>query len=92
MLGKTDVQKKKNYPTGNSLSITSANVQTVNYTTKQNVVYIIKNALTVIEDRVGLCMEWQEVELVREIVIIENVNSPWLAAEWWIELNRDAKD
>lgn len=30
---------------------------TVNYTTKQNVVYIIKNALTVIEDRVGLCME-----------------------------------
>lgn len=57
MLGKTDVQKKKNYPTGNSLSITSANVQTVNYTTKQNVVYIIKNALTVIEDRVGLCME-----------------------------------
>lgn len=49
--------EKKNYPTGNSLSITSANVQTVNYTTKQNVVYIIKNALTVIEDRVGLCME-----------------------------------
>ena len=60
MLEKTDVQKKK-YPTGNLQSITVANVQTINYTAKQNVAYIIKNALSVIGERVSLA--WSDKRL-----------------------------
>lgn len=60
MLEKTDVQKKK-YATGNLRFISIANVQTINYSAKQNVAYIIKNVLSVIGERVSLA--WSDKRL-----------------------------
>lgn len=52
--------EKKN-ATGNLQFISIANVQTVNYSAKQNVAYIIKNVLSVIAERVSLA--WSDKRL-----------------------------
>lgn len=62
LLKMIDIQEKKK-PARNLQSIIIANIWTNNYTTKQNVAYIIKNTLNV-------------KRMEKETITIESVNGP----------------
>lgn len=63
LLKMIDIQEKKKKPARNLQSIIIANIWTNNYTTKQNIAYIIKNTLNV-------------KRMEKETITIESVNGP----------------